>query len=47
VRVGGSTITGNGTGLQAMDGGQIQSYSTSNIGGNTTDGAASTTLSLQ
>ena len=47
VRVGGSTITGNGTGWQATNGGQIQSYSTNNVAGNTSDGAATTTLSLQ
>jgi hypothetical protein len=47
VRVGGSTITGNGTGWQATNGGQIQSYSTNNVGGNASDGAATTILSLQ
>jgi Right handed beta helix region len=45
--VGGSTVVGNGTGWQATNGGQIQSYSTNNVGGNATDGAATTTLSLQ
>jgi hypothetical protein len=47
MRIGGSTITGNGTGLQATSGGQIQSYATNNVFGNTTDGTPSTTLSLQ
>jgi len=47
VRVGQSTITGNGTGWQALNGGQVQSYGNNNVGGNTTDGTASTTLALQ
>jgi hypothetical protein len=47
VRVGGSTITGNGTGWQTSNGGQIQSYSTNNLAGNAADGSATTTLSLR
>ena len=47
VRVGQSTITGNGTGWQALNGGQVQSYGNNNVGGNTTDGTASTTLALE
>ena len=47
VRVGQSTITGNATGWQAINGGQIQSYGNNNVSGNTTDGIATTRGALQ
>ena len=47
VRVGQSTITGNGTGWQATNGGQVLSYGNNNVGGNTTDGTATSTLALE
>jgi hypothetical protein len=47
VRVGQSTITGNGTGWQATDSGLLQSYRNNSVGGNTTDGAVTQTLALQ
>jgi hypothetical protein len=47
IRVGQSTITANGTGLQATGGGQIQSFGNNNLAGNSTDGAATTTLALE
>jgi hypothetical protein len=47
VRVSESTITGNGTGWQATNSGQVLSYGNNNVGGNTTDGVATTTLTLQ
>jgi hypothetical protein len=40
-------ITGNGTGLQATNSAQLQSYGNNNVGGSTTDGAATTTLALE
>jgi hypothetical protein len=43
VRIGGSTVTGNATGL-APGSGQILSYQTNHIDGNTTDGAPNGTL---
>jgi hypothetical protein len=39
IRVGGSVVTGNGTGL-VVSGGQIQSYGNNQINGNTVDGSA-------
>ena len=47
VRVGQSTVTGNGTGWQATNGGQILSYGNNTVGGNQTDGAATTTVTLE
>jgi hypothetical protein len=47
VRVTQSTITGNGTGWQATNGGQVLSYGNNNVGGNTTDGAPTSTLALE
>ena len=47
VRVGQSTITGNGTGWQATNGGQVLSYGNNNVGGNNTDGVATSTLTLE
>ena len=47
VRVGQSTITGNGTGWLATNGGQVLSYGNNNVGGNNTDGVATSTLALQ
>lgn len=47
VRVSQSTITGNGTGWQAVNGGQMLSFGNNNVVGNTSDGAATTTLALE
>jgi hypothetical protein len=47
VRVGQSTITANVTGWQAMNGGQVVSYSNNNVGGNTANGIATTTVALE
>jgi hypothetical protein len=42
-----STITGNGKGWQATGGSQVRSYGNNNVGGNTSDGTATTTIALQ
>jgi hypothetical protein len=42
-----SSITGNGTGWQATNGAQVQSYGNNNVGGNTSDGTANTMIALQ
>src|SRR5712671_1903961 len=47
VRVGQSTITANGTGWQATDGGQVQSYGNNIVSGNITDGTLPTTIAPQ
>ena len=47
VRITQSTITGNGTGWQATNGGQLLTYGNNNVDGNTTNGAATTTLTLE
>jgi hypothetical protein len=47
VRVGQSTVTANGTGWQATNGGQVVSYSNNNVAGNTTDGTVTGTVALQ
>jgi hypothetical protein len=47
VRVGQSSITANGTGWQATNGGQVQSYGNNNVSGNTTDGIVTTAVALQ
>jgi hypothetical protein len=47
VRVGQSTVTGNGVGLQATNGGEVQSYGNNNVTGNADDGTVSTTVALQ
>jgi hypothetical protein len=47
VRIGQSTITANGTGWQATNGGQIQSYGNNNVGANGVNGTLSSTLALQ
>jgi hypothetical protein len=47
VRIGQSTVTANGTGWQATNGGQVVSYSNNNVAGNTTDGTVTSTVALQ
>jgi hypothetical protein len=47
VRVGSSTITGNGTGVGIFNGGTLSSYGTNQLNGNTTDGAFSGTIPPQ
>jgi hypothetical protein len=47
VRIGQSTVTGNGTGLQTSNGGEIQSYGNNNVSGNGVDGMATTMVALQ
>jgi hypothetical protein len=47
VRVGQSTVTANGTGWQATNGGQVQSFGNNNVTGNTTDGILTSTIALQ
>jgi hypothetical protein len=47
VRVGQSTITANGTGWQATNGGQVVSFGNNNVSGNGTDGAATSTVALR
>jgi len=47
VRITQSTITGNGTGWQATNGGQLLTYGNNNVDGNTTNGAATTTIALE
>jgi len=42
-----STITANRTGWQATNGGQVQDYGNNNLGGNTTDGTATSTVALK
>ena len=46
-RVGQSTVTGNGTGLQATNGGQVLSFGTNNVSGNGIDGVATTTVAMR
>lgn len=47
VRIGQVTISGNGTGLSAVNGGQIISFGTNSNGGNTTDGAPTSVTAQQ
>lgn len=47
VRVGQTTITANGLGWQALNGGSVQSYANNNVSGNVNDGALTSTLALQ
>jgi len=47
VRVGQSTVTANGTGWQATNRGKILSFGNNNVSGNTSDGAATATVTLQ
>lgn len=47
VRVGQSTITANGTGWTATNGGQVQSYGNNNVSGNVADGTLTSTVALQ
>jgi hypothetical protein len=47
VRVGQSTVTGNGIGLQTSNSGQIVSFGNNNLAGNTTDGSTTTPATLQ
>jgi hypothetical protein len=47
VRVGQSTVTANGTGWQAANGGQVQSFGNNNVAGNTSDGTVTSTVALQ
>jgi len=47
VRVTQSTITANGTGWQATNNGQVVSFGNKTLTGNTTDGAATTTVALE
>jgi len=46
-RVGQSTLTANGTGWQATNGGQVISFGNNNVNGNGTDGTLTSTVSLQ
>jgi hypothetical protein len=47
VRVSDSVITGNGTGISATNGGQIISFRTNMLAGNTTDGTTPFSVSLK
>ena len=47
VRLGRSTVTGNGTGLNVTNGGVLASYGNNNVAGNTSDGTASTTIAVK
>jgi hypothetical protein len=47
VRVSDTVITGNGTGISASSGGQIISFRTNMLAGNTTDGATPFSISLK
>jgi hypothetical protein len=47
LRVGQSAVTANGTGWQATNGGEVQSYGNNGVMGNTTDGALTSTIALQ
>jgi hypothetical protein len=47
VLVGQSTLTGNGTGWQATNGGVLSSYTNNNVNGNTANGSASGSVGLQ
>jgi hypothetical protein len=47
VLVGQSTLTGNGTGWQATNGGVLSSYTNNNVNGNTANGSASGSVALQ
>jgi hypothetical protein len=47
VRIGQSTVTANGTGWMATNGGQVQSYGNNNVSGNTVDGTVTSTVALQ
>jgi hypothetical protein len=42
-----STIAGNGTGWQATYGAWVHSYGNNNVGGNASDGTATTTINLE
>jgi hypothetical protein len=46
IQVSQTTVTANGTGWQATNGGHIQRYKNNNLSGNTIDGTPSTTLVL-
>jgi hypothetical protein len=47
IRVGQSTVTANGTGWQATNGGEVVSFGNNNVSGNTTGGAATSTVALE
>jgi hypothetical protein len=47
LQIGQSTITANGTGWQATNGGLLQSYGNNNVNGNTINGTLTSTLALQ
>jgi len=47
VRVGQTTITANGLGWQALNGGKVESYANNNVSGNVNDGTLTNTLALQ
>ena len=47
VQVGQSTLTANGTGWLATNGGLLQSYGNNNVNGNTVNGTLTSTLALQ
>jgi hypothetical protein len=47
VRVGQSTVTANGVGWQATNGGLLQSFGNNNVSGNTNDGTLTSTVALQ
>jgi hypothetical protein len=47
VRVNGSTVTGNGTGLSALSGGALLTYGNNAVNANGSDGAFSGPVGLQ
>jgi hypothetical protein len=47
VRISDSVITGNGTGISAVNGGQIITFRTNMLAGNTTDGSTPFSISLK
>jgi len=47
VRVGQSTVTANGTGWKATNGGRVVSFGNNNVSGNAVDGVATGTVALQ
>jgi hypothetical protein len=42
-----STATANGTGLQTTNGSHVLSFGNNNVGGNETDGVATTTVAMK
>jgi hypothetical protein len=47
VRIGDSTVSGNGTGLSTSSGGVINSYGTNKVHGNNSDGSPTGTIALK